>query len=291
MDAGAERLHLNAYMKELIGPPKLGVKNIPSVALENPVSIEEVLEKGQTGDVVVFRGRGFTSTMIEAVEGAFSHSAILFRGTFTRTNADGSKEIHGEEGELQILQVDEGREYPVKIVFDNGKDQLTQNKGVILARFQDVYEELFLKKGGEVGCWLRLRNDDVEARRTMAENIGIFAGKVAHAEYDSGIVHMSLISCIKGLLNTPANVKREKYYCSSLVAACLMNGGILPMETGGEDGHSVLNYTPGKLSDPKEMNARTVNGFKFDEPRLMQRNVDLNDPAIQEEPAIKNPGK
>lgn len=280
-----EKYELNDYSKHLIGRHFKLIKDLPKAATDNPISIQEVLEKGQTGDICCFRGRGFTSRGIEGVSGdCYSHAVVLYRGKFTRKKEeDGVEEVYGEDGRLQIFQATGqggGEGYTVVV---NGVPTKRPG-GVVLSPFEEVYLDEYLVEWGEIGCWYQLQCDDEEKRRQMAIDMGAFAGHVAHCEYDGGIVHMSLVHTLMGLFNVPARIDREKYYCSSLVAACLMKGGILPEEIGGRrHGHSVLNYTPGILGDTEIMNSRTINGFSYAEPRVMQRDVDLNDPEIQKE--------
>merc|ERR1719323_1963723 len=95
---------LNDYSKHLVGRHFRLIKDLPQAALDNPVSIDEVLEKGQTGDIVCFRGRGPPSREIQAVSReCYSHAVVLYRGQFTRREENGKVEVYGQEGRLQIL--------------------------------------------------------------------------------------------------------------------------------------------------------------------------------------------
>jgi len=250
---------VNKYMNSLIEHSRL-TKDLPKEALRNPICLKKLDKEGQTGDIILFRGQGALSESIEAVtKGPYSHAIVLIRGSFKGT---GKNEGHtyGQDGVLQIFQsTGAGEGYDQYV---DGK-LTSRNGGVILSPFKTLYPT-YLSMWGEVGCWQRLQVPDgkrAEVDRLMKE----FAGEVINHDYDGGIVHMSLKSVLKGIFDIDDHkIIRDKYYCSSLVAAALEYSHAVKES-------NVLSYTPASLGNWTEMNEENMEeGFAFDAPRLVQ---------------------
>lgn len=166
------------------------------------VDLDVVLDKAQTGDLVLFCGIGFDSTIIRLVshDKNLSHVGIFVRNPIT--------------DELYILEANRGLE-PFDMYTHTFKD------GVRLSDAREKIEEYV----GYCILWRRLKiPDEIRFDTDWQSKVMDFIEKVHDEDYTKSVVE--LVRSVKGT-NITLN---HGYFCTKLVARFYISMGIITRE-------------------------------------------------------------